>query len=513
MRKTSKLISSVIGLAFLACDPGGKSTAPDGDGAEGADGTAAAKDAERQAKAKEAAEKRAKLRELPPLPGVQKAHAVEFPKPIISRLDNGLEIIVLEDHEAPLVEASLYVKAGQIYSPAGVPVAGMVGSLVSEGTKTRKKAQIDEAIDNTGGSMSSNASEELVQIGASMMASDLGLALKLMSDEAQNPAFPDDSIKKIKEQTIQGIKFMKGQPNTVAMILARRVVYGEDSAYGRNLPTNDQIEAVTKEQLVEFHKKHYVPNNAILVIAGDVKPDGAQKLAKKHFGKWSKGDDVPIPKSKAKPPSEPGVHIIARRASAQATIMAVVPAPKIGESGWLETRVMRDLLSGGTMSTKLNFVLREQLGLTYGARASQEYGYDGGLFAAGGGTKNKTADQFAEALVGLMFEASDKAPEDVDLRRIKDFVSGRFALEAEGVDATAGKTIVQRQYGLPDDFWARYRSDVEAIKAEQLFEVGKKVFDRQNLQIIAVGKRKKLEEQLKGYGTVHVYDRDLNPVD
>lgn len=165
------------------------------------------------------------------------------------------------------------------------------------------------------------------------------------------------------------------------------------------------------------------------------------------------------------------------------------------------------------MSTKLMFVLREQLGLTYGARASHEYGYDGGLFAAGGGTKNKTADEFANALVDLMFEPGEKAPEEVDLRRIKNFVSGRFALEAEGVDATAAKTIVQRQYGLPDDFWTRYRSDVEAIKADQLFGVGKKVFDRQNLQIIAVGKRKKLEEQLAGYGKIHVYDRDLNPID
>ena len=141
------------------------------------------------------------------------------------------------------------------------------------------------------------------------------------------------------------------------------------------------------------------------------------------------------------------------------------------------------------------------------------YGYDGGLFYAGGGTKNKTADQFAEALVDLVFQLGEEKPAEQELARVKAFVSGRFALEAEGVDATVSKTIVQRQYGLPDDFWARYRTDVEAITADQLHEVGKTVFDRSKLQIIVIGKRKKLEKQLEKFGKVHVYDRDLNPIE
>ncbi len=514
MHSTTKNIIGALAFVALACQPQADSTPPDGSGGQAVDEQAlSAKELERQQKAKEAAEKRAKLRELPPLPGIEKARPVVFPEPVLSSLENGLELIVLEDHEAPLVEATLYVKAGDIYEPAGAPLAGMVAQLLSEGTTKRKKADIDAAVDLTGGSMGSGASTELANINASMMAKDLGLALKLMADEAQNPAFPEDSIKKVKEQSIQGIKSVKGQPGQLVQILGRRVIYGENSAYGRLLPTEDQINAVTADQLVAFHKKHYVPNNAILVIAGDVVPKKAQSLAKRHFGKWAKGEAVPVPVSEFAPPTEPGVHIIARRASAQATMGVVVAAPKIGDAGWLETRVLRDLLSGGTMSTRLNFVLREQLGLTYGAGAMHDYGYEGGIFWAGGGTKNKTADQFADALVGLVFEMGDKPPEEQELARVKDFVSGRFALEAEGVDATVGKTIVQRMYGLPDDFWTRYRADVEAITAPQLFEVGKRVFDRDKLQIVAIGKRKKLEKQLAAYGKIHVYDSDLQPID
>jgi zinc protease len=514
MRTQHLIVSTLLsfGLA-LGCEPKNETTTPPDDGGGDATTEGSDEDAEQARKAKEAAEKRARLRELPPLPGIEKPRPVEFPEPTITQLPNGMEIIVLEDHEAPLVEATLYVKAGDIYEPEGAPLAGMVAGLLSEGTTKRKKADIDAKVDMTGGSLGSGSGSELANINASMMSKDLGLALSLMADEVQNPSFPDDAIKKLKEAQIQGIKAAKGQPGQLVQILGRRVIYGPDSAYGRLLPTEDQVNAITKEQLVEFHEKHYLPNNAILVVAGDVSAKKAQSLAKKHLGKWAKGADVAVPTSEAKPPSEPGVHIISRRASAQATMGVALPAPKIGEEGWLETRVIKDLLAGGTMSTRLNFVLREQLGLTYGAGAMHDYGYDGGIFWAGGGTKNKTANQFADALVDLVFEFGEKPVEEVELTRVKAFVSGRFALEAEGVGATIGKTIVQRMYGLPDDFWARYRTDVEAITADQLYDAGKVVFDRSKLQIVAIGKADKLEKQLSKYGKVYIYDRDLQLVD
>lgn len=516
MRTKHLIVSTVLSLglaANVACEPKGETTTPADDGGTDTNTETSDEAAEQARKAKEAAAKRAKLRELPPLPGIEKPRPVEFPEPIITQLPNGLEIIVLEDHEAPLVEATLYVKAGEIYEPEGAPLAGMVAGLLSEGTTKHKKADIDAKVDMTGGSLGSGAGSELANVNASMMSKDLGLALSLMADEVQNPAFPEEAIKKLKEQSIQGLKAAKGQPGQLVQILGSRVIYGENSPYGRLLPSEDQVNAITKEQLVEFHKKHYVPNNAILVVAGDINAKKAQSLAKKHLGKWAKGADVPVPTSEVNPPSGPGVHIISRRASAQATMGVALPAPKIGEEGWLETRVIKDLLAGGTMSTRLNFVLREQLGLTYGAGAMHQYGYDGGMFWAGGGTKNKTADQFADALVDLVFEFGEKPVEEVELTRVKAFVSGRFALEAEGVGATIGKTIVQRTYGLPEDFWARYRADVEAITADELYATGKVVFDRNKLQIVAIGKADKLEKQLSKYGEVHIYDQDLKPID
>jgi zinc protease len=253
----------------------------------------------------------------------------------------------------------------------------------------------------------------------------------------------------------------------------------------------------------------------MLVVAGDVDPKKVEAMAKKHFGKWAKGEAVAVPKvaSKPTPAGKPIVHIISRKASAQANVYLVAPAPRVGEPGWLETQVLLAVLDGGTLSTRLNFVLREQLGLTYGAGANASSGYDGGLFLAGGGTKNETVDDFASALMPLVLELGEKPVDAKSMRRTKDFVSGSYALQAEGVGVVASQTVTSRLYGLPSDFWDRYRVDVENVSDAQLLEVGKQVFDRGRVHIIAVGKRDKLEQQLAGIGEVRVYDQDLKRID
>lgn len=490
------------------------STAPETAATDTEDAGPSEEELERQRRAEEAAAKKAMLEALPALPGIDEPAPVEFPEPVITTLDNGLKIIVLEDHEAPLVNVQLAVRAGEIYAPKDNPtVAAMTAALLSEGSEKRKKAVIDEQVDMTGGSMGSSAGNELASVNARMLSKDLDLALKLIAEKTLSPAFPDEAIAKLKDETKQGTKAAKGQPQALIGALAGKVMYGPDSAYGRGFPTEAQIDGVSRDDIVAFYEKHYVPNNAMIVVAGDVDPKKAEKIVKKHLGKWEKGEDIDIPVVEAAPPSKPTVHIIGRRASAQATIAVLVPAPKVGEEGWLETEVIEKILSGGTLSTRLNQVLREQLGLTYGAYATYDYGFDGGVFWAGGGTKRKTADQFAEALVDLVFEVGKAPVPEKDLDRTKAFVSGRFALEAEGVGVAAGRTVTSQIYGLPDDFWAGYRSDIAAMDSESLHAFASTLLDESKMQIVAVGKTRDLKEQLAKFGEIKVYDTDLNLVE
>lgn len=477
--------------------------------------TAGAQKAEASGRqAQEAAAKRAQLAALPALPGIEAARAVKFPEPQIQTLPNGLELVVLEDHEVPKLRVSAFIKAGHIYAPGEQPsLAEFTLLLLGEGTRKRDKASFDAQVDATGGDVSAAIDDEVAGITADVLARDASFAFTAVAEQVTQPALPETALKKIKDQLLQGVDVQKASPFGLSSRMAARAIYGEESPYGRPFPSTPQIEGLTREQALAFHAKHYLPGNAMLVVAGDITPQQARKLADKAFGTWRAGAPVPVPRAKRPAPAaSPVVYIVDRKASAQASVLALVAAPGIGEPGWLQIRVLQQLLGGG-LSGRLNMVLREQLGLTYGAGAFHSFGYDGGAFFAGGSTKTRSAAEFTQALIDLLRQPGSEAVEAVELRRLLSKISGQFALEVEGMDTVSLKTVQQRLFGLPPDFWERYRSDVESISAEDLQKSTRSLLIDQAVQIVVVGRADKLRKELAGFGEVRVYDTDLKRVD
>jgi len=499
-------------VATLGCQKQGASTPP-ADTKPPASAAAEQKAAsDRQAQ--ETAAKRAQLAALPALPGVEAARAVKFPEPQIQTLPNGLELVVLEDHEVPKLRVSAFVKAGNIYAPGDQPsLAEFTLLLLGEGTKKRDKASFDARVDETGGDIIAAIDDEVAGVTADVLARDASFAFQAVAEQVIQPALPETSLKKIKDQLLQGVDVQKASPFGLSSRMAARAIYGEESPYGRPFPTTAQIEGMTREQALAFHAKHYSPGNTMLVVAGDITPKQARQLADKAFGTWRPGQVVPVPKAKRPAPATGSVvYIVDRKASAQASVLALVAAPGIGEPGWLQIRVLQQLLGGG-LSGRLNMVLREQLGLTYGAGAFHSFGYDGGAFFAGGSTKTKSAAEFTQALIDLLRQPGSEAVEAVELRRLLSKISGQFALEVEGMDTVSLKTVQQRLFGLQPDFWERYRTDVESISAEDLQKSTRSLLVDQAVQIVVVGKADKLRKELAKFGEVRVYDTDLKRID
>lgn len=496
--------------ALLACKPAPSAAPPEPTPAEVQAQAAAEKDVARAQKAEEAAAKRAQLAALPPLPGVVAAKAVKFPVPQVQTLANGLELVVLEDHEVPKLRVSAFVKAGKIYAPADSPaLAEFTEQLLAEGTTKRDKATFDAQVDATGGAVMSSLDNETVEVTADVLARDAAFAFAAVAEQLMHPALPETSVQKVKDLITQGIDQAKASPFGLSSRMAARAIYGEESAYGRPFATPAQIEALSREQAAAFHARHYLPGNAMLVVAGDISPAQARKLADKAFGAWKGGAPVPVPRARRPEPAKGSVvYLVDRKASAQATVLALVPAPGIGEPGWLQIRVLEQLLGGG-LSGRLNMVLREQLGLTYGAGAFHNFGYDGGAFFAGGSTKPKSAGEFVEALLDLLRQPGREAVEPAELRRLLSKISGAFALEVEGMDIVADRTVQQRLFGLAPDFWERYRSEVESISAADLQTISRGLLVDQAVQLVVVGRADKLKKELTRFGEVRVYDQDL----
>lgn len=505
----AKILTALV-ITTLACKSANSGTQAPDQGAVAPAGKSA-DEAATDAKAQEAAAKRAQLAGLPPLPGVEAARAVKFPVAQVQTLANGLELLVLEDHEVPRVRVMAIARAGEIYAPADQPsLAQLTSMLLAEGTTKRDKIKIDTQVDATGGSLDPFFDDELSGVIADVLAKDAAFAFTAAAEVMISPALPEAPLGKLKNLILQGIESEKASPFGLGARMASRIVYGEESPYGRPFPSKEQIEAMTREQVAAFHARHFVAGNAMLVVAGDITPAQARKLADRTFGAWQKGEAVAIPRTPKRKVSEAArtIHIIDRKASAQASVLAVMPAAGIGEPGWLQLRVLEQALGGG-LSGRLNMVLREQLGLTYGASASHKFGYDGGAFYAGGSTKTSSAPEFLDVLMRLLAEPGKDGVDAAELRRLLTKMSGQFALEAEGIDAVAMKTIQQRVFGLAPDFWERYRGDIEAITAEDLKAVSKALHDHP-MQVVIIGRADKLSKALAGRGwAIDVYNTDL----
>ena len=213
----------------------------------------------------------------PPPPAAEKP--LQFPSVASFTIPNGLTVYVVENHEVPVVAAQLAVRAGTMDNEH---VAEFTAAMLGEGTKTRTKAKIDEAIEFVGGRLGSGAGVHVTYVGSRVLKPDLKLALTLIADEVVNPVFPEDALAKLKDQAKAGLALAKSQPANLAATLFDMVAYPEGHPYGRPFATDAAIDAITVADLRKFHETFYRSNNGFLVLAGDITQKEAEPLVKRR---------------------------------------------------------------------------------------------------------------------------------------------------------------------------------------------------------------------------------------
>lgn len=214
----------------------------------------------------------------PPPPAV--ARSVQFPKPVEKTLANGLRVIVIERNGTPVVTAQLVIKnGGEVDPPELAGLSNMLGDLLSKGTEKRSATQIADEVEALGGSLYALTRWESTRIGVDVMSSKIGPALEILSDVVRHPAFKEDEIERLRQQSIDDLTVELGDPGSIARYVASRVVFG-DAPYGQPLGgTPETLARIGREDFVKYHSRWYRPNNAILVIGGNIKPQAAFALA------------------------------------------------------------------------------------------------------------------------------------------------------------------------------------------------------------------------------------------
>jgi predicted Zn-dependent peptidase len=434
---------------------------------------------------------------------------VKLPKPYETRLSNGLQVLVLEDHRLPIFNMQMVILSGGLADPAEqLGVAQYTAALLREGTKTRNSRQIAEEVDQLGATLSAAAGLTSLTsaVSASGLIDNFDQIMGLFADVILNPSFPADEFDKYRTRQIAQLRLQRSQPSFLASEMFSKVIYGSHPA-SRIALTAEEHQRITPEKLRQFHATYYRPNNAIFAIVGDVKPAEIVAKLEKVFGSWQRGEvpQASIPKVNETGPSK--IYLIDRPGSVQTNLVLGNLSIERTDPDYFALQVMNQVLGGGA-SARLFLNLREDKGYTYGAYSRVSSAKYRGTFQANTEVRTEvTKGSMDELLYELKRIREEKVPPD-EFDRAKRTIVGSFALQLESPQSVLQNVITQKLYGLPDDYWDTYPQKVSAVTQEDVQRVARKYLDLDRLQVVAVGDAKQIAEVLKKYGPLEIYDAE-----
>lgn len=438
---------------------------------------------------------------------------VKLPRPQETKLSNGMQFLILEDHKLPTFSMQMVFLSGGLADPGGAEgSAQYVANMLREGTKTRNSREIAEQVDRLGASLGANAglTSFTSTVNASGLVENYDQILELFADVILNPTFPADELKKLKDRNLSTLKLQRSQAGFLTSEMFNRAIYGKHPG-GRFALNAEQIEKVSSESLAKFHSTFYRPNNAIFAIVGDVNRASVIASIEKAFASWKAAD---VPKTVI-PPVEPvgpsKIYVINRVPSVQTNLMLGTQSIVRTDPDYFPLEVMNQVLGGGG-SSRLFLNLREDKGYTYGAYSGvSSYKYPGTFRANTEVRTDVTKGSMDELMYELKRIRDEKVPQ-ADFEAAQRTIVGGWALQLESPGTALQNAITQKVYGLPADYWDTYPQRISAVTPDDLQRVAKKYIDLNKLQIIAVGDASKIADVMKGFGTIELLDTDLKPV-
>ena len=438
-------------------------------------------------------------RSKPPEPGP--APEIKLGTAETFTMDNGLKVFVVENHKLPRVAFSLVLDLDPMFEGENAGYISTAGQLLSRGTTSRTKSQLDEEIDFIGASLSTSASG----VYASSLSKHREKILELMADVALRPSFPEEELEKIKTETISGIQASKDDPGAIAGNVSRALLYGKDHPYGE-LVTEETVSRIDIESCKQYYETYFKPNIGYLAIVGDVDKQEAQRLVEKYFGDWEAGE---VPKHQYDLPTAPpqtAVALVDRPQSVQSKLSITYPVElKTGDPDVLKCRVMNTILGVGS-SSYLFLNLREDKGYTYGAYSSLSSDRLIGSFSAGADVRNEVTDSAVVEFVKELKRIREQPVEEERLQATKNYINGSFARTLESPSTVARFAINTDRYQLPDDYYSNYLKRLEAVSTQDVQEMAQKYIKPENAYILVVGKAADIAEDLEQFGPVQYYD-------
>jgi len=443
----------------------------------------------------------------PERPAVGPERPFQLAPRVEKTLANGFRVIVARQAAVPKATIILTVLSGYSSDPADLTgLAALTADVIQEGTKTRNSRQIRRDVFGMGGSLSSAVSQDYSSLTARGLAEFAPRLIDLVADVVMNPTLPADEIAILKQQRLQTVAQSKASPQFLANREFRRALFGEHP-YARTSETEASLQAIDRAKLEAFHRDHYRPNNAFLIVVGAVDPDAIVAAAEKTFGGWARGE-VPKPAFPAPPPlSGRHVYFVQRPNSIQSSIALGNMAVKRSDPRWYELS-LANTLYGGAFNSRIIRNIREEKGYTYSPGSVLTGFANAGFYRFSADVRNEvtgaTLTEVFKEIDKLRAEGSDGA----ELQGAKSYARGVFPVQTATQSGLANVLNTVYVFGLAKDYPETFRSRIAALTPEQVKSGAATLLGSQDSAIVIVGDWAKVKDQLTGFKDIVFLDTD-----
>ncbi|HEX5008410.1 MAG TPA: pitrilysin family protein [Hyphomonadaceae bacterium] len=422
-------------------------------------------------------------------PAAGPAVAAKVPGATEKTLANGLRVIVANKPGLPLVSASLRISAGSALDPKDkAGLATMTADLTTRGTETRSATEIARQIETLGAAISASAGPDATDVSVGGRADKAADMFAIMADVVQHPAFAQEELDRARQETLDGLMVQLRQPSSIGRFAMNRALFG-DAPYG-GTPTPKSIEALAQTDIAAFHDAWWRPDNAILVIAGDITPEAGFALAEGALGQWAKPEAAlgaaPSPAGAAQAPASIAIDV---PQIGQAAVLLGRTGPARTDADYFPTLVANNVLGGG-YSARLNAEIRIKRGLSYGASSGVASRKAAAPIIASAQTRNDAVPQVVDLMLSEFTRLGSAPIPASELDARKAVLIGGFGRSVETTGGLAGQLSALAQFGLPLDKLQSYSADVGAVTAEQAGAAAKAYYDPAKASLIVVGDAK-----------------------
>jgi zinc protease len=443
----------------------------------------------------------------PPAPATPNPY--HFPHVTRKTLDNGLKVLVAENHNAPLVALRTLVRSGADQDSADLAgLASLTAELLDEGAGHRGGVRLAEDAGLLGASLATGADWDASYISLDVLSRNVDPSVEIFADVTCRPTFPNDALERVRTERLMEILQQRNEPSAIAGKRFANLLYGT-GAYGNSITGNpDSIGRITAEHIRRFYETNYIPNNSAIVVTGDIDTPRALQHIEHAFASWERRPEPRRPAVAPRAVEANRIYLIDRPSAVQSEIrIGHIGVPRSTED-YFPLSIMNALL-GGVFNSRINLNLRERHGYTYGARSTFAFRRQSGPFVVSAPVRNEVTRESVDEVLLELRRIRTGDVEEQELDDTKNYLIGVFPAMVQTASDVAGRLLDMELYDLPQDYFDRYRENIAAVTKGDVEHVAAKYIDPDRVIIVIVGNAAQIREPLGTLGLpIHEIDVD-----